>query len=341
VEFTREITTEEGQQFLAWLQPNGSRIDLNFTSDEKVFPVMFAKHWKYSDKRELPIGFFEGRKIDYDALNIKLKKINKSVVNKNGISYTTSTSKKNPYAIFGVVGQVENFYESKPFFYNKSGMFFIWDTELKKYDMSDDVDMLNGISDLGMDTINSKNKQEILNALKQFGRRKVPKDAPVTWIQFKNKIVDVKSGEEFEASPEYFMTNPLPYSPSDCDDTPTIDKLFGQWAGKKYVKTLHQISAYSCGRDQFMQRLIALIGGGSNGKGTYIKLLNKLVGRDNSCSSELKELCNSGFETSMIYKKLVCVLGEISQGDLKNTNQIKKLAGEDEIRFCFKGKTAF
>jgi len=90
-----------------------------------------------------------------------------------------------------------------------------------------------------------------------------------------------------------------------------------------------------------MQRLVALVGGGSNGKGTFIKLLKKFIGKENLCTSELRELSQGGFETSAIYKKLVCFMGEVSYDDLKNTNQIKKLTGEDDIRFCFKDKTAF
>lgn len=248
---------------------------------------------------------------------------------------------KNPSAIFGIRGQVEQFYNDRPFCYNKSGMFLVWDNNLKKYDIVDDTDMLNGIEDLGVDTINSKMKTEILNALKQFGRRNIPKDPPLSWVQFKDKVFDFKTGEEFDATPGYLMTNPMPYSPGRSEETPIIDDLFVEWVGKDYKDTLEEIAAYTACSDQFMQRMIALVGGGSNGKGTYNKFLIRLLGEDNTCSSEIAELSSNQFETSVIYKKLLCVMGEVSQGDLKNSNQLKKLSGEDKIRFCFKGKTPF
>jgi len=228
---------------------------------------------------------------------------------------------KNPSAIFGIRGQVEQFYNDKPFCYNKSGMFLVWDNELKKYDIVDDTDMLNGIEDLGIDTINSKMKTEILNALKQFGRRNIPKDPPLSWVQFKDKVFDFKTGEEFTATPKYLMTNPMPYSPGKTEETPTIDSLFIEWVGEDYKNTLEEIAAYSSCSDQFMQRMIALVGGGSNGKGTYNKFLIRLLGEDNTCSSEIKELSSNQFETSVIYKKQLCIMGEVSQGDLKNSNQ--------------------
>jgi putative DNA primase/helicase len=160
-------------------------------------------------------------------------------------------------------------------------------------------------------------------------------------VQFKDKICDFKTGELFKASPDYFITSPIPFEIGESEETPTIDKLFIEWVGEEYKQTLYEIIAYCCSSDQFMQRLIALVGGGSNGKGTYVKLLKRFIGKDNICTSELKELSGGGFETSAIYKKLVCFMGEVSYDDLKNTNQIKKLSGEDDIRYCFKGKTPF
>lgn len=257
------------------------------------------------------------------------------------INENKDKKKKTAFSIFGIKGQVEKFYKEQPFCYNKSGMFLVWDNELKKYDIVDDVDMLNGIEELGIDTINSKSKTEILNALKQYGRKKIPKDSPLSWVQFKDRVYDFKTGEEFDATPEYFMTNPMPYCPGENEKTPTIDKLFLEWVGDDYKKTLEEIAAYSACSDQFMQRMIALVGGGSNGKGTYNKFLIKLLGDDNTCSSEIRELSSNQFETSVIYKKQLCIMGEVSQGDLKNSNQLKKLSGEDKIRFCFKGKTPF
>lgn len=251
-------------------------------------------------------------------------------------------SLENASKIFTREGQIEEFYKTNPFFYDKSKMFFIWNNELCRYELSDTTDLLNKVSDiLGLDTINPKVRNELISGFEQVGRRHIPMTAPLSWVQYKDRICDFKSGEIFESSPEYFITNPIPFDIGESEETPVIDDIFSQWVGEDYKETLYQVIAYCVSSDQFMQRLIALVGGGSNGKGTFIKLVKKFIGKDNLCTSELKELSNGGFETSAIYKKLVCFMGEVSYDDLKNTNQIKKLAGEDDIRYCFKGKTAF
>jgi P4 family phage/plasmid primase-like protien len=290
---------------------------------------------------------FREHPFKYPTKDVFIQEIKENIEfhNPNAIEEKVVVEEKNikkSALIFTREAQIEEFWKDNPFFYDRSKMFFIWNKEEYKYEMSDTVDLLNSISDvLGLDTINSKVRGELTSGFEQVGRRHIPEKAPLSWVQFKKTIYDFKTDRVFEAEPKYFITNPIPYDLGESDATPNMDRLFNQWVDEKWVKTLYQVIAHSTTSFQFMQRLIALHGGGSNGKGTFMKLLKRFLGEDNICTSELKELVGSGFETSSIYKKLVCFMGEVSYDDLKNTNQIKKLSGEDDIRFCFKGKTPF
>ncbi len=244
--------------------------------------------------------------------------------------------------MFSRRSQVEAFWKVQPFFYDKSKLFWIWDKEFKKWVLSDEVEFLNSIRDtFGIETIESKARTELIEAFKQIGRKHKPEPARKSWIQLKEKIYDVKTKENFEASPKYFITNPIPWKIGDSEKTPEMDKLFTQWVGKDHIKELYEFIAYSSSMDQFMQRIFAFCGGGSNGKGTFIKLVYKFLGKENCVSSELKALSEDKFEPAILYRKLLCVMGEVSYGDLKNTNQIKKIAGEDQMSFQYKGKTPF
>jgi P4 family phage/plasmid primase-like protien len=244
--------------------------------------------------------------------------------------------------IFTMDGQTEFFYKKQPFFYDKSRNFFLWDNEMFKWDMCDEVDILNRIFSItGKDVITSKSRNEIINSLKQKGRLNVPKPIPKSWVQYKGKIYDVKTGDVFDASPEYFVTNPIPWKVGESEDTPIIDNILNEWVGEKYKQTMYEFIAYNTCTDKFMQRLFAFCGGGSNGKGTFIKMNYKFIGEENCVSSEIKALSEDRFEPAILYRKLLCVMGEVSHSDLKNTNQIKKIAGEDKLSFQFKGKTPF
>jgi len=247
-----------------------------------------------------------------------------------------------PARIFTRRGQIESFWEKIPFFYDSAKIFWLWNEEDKKWERKDEVDLLNSIQELyGIETISSKSKSELIEGFKQIGRKKIPEPMDKHWVQFKDKIYDVKTNESFDASPKYFVTNPIPYKIGESEETPLIDKYFSEWVKEDYKETLYQIIAYTICLNKFMQRIFALVGGGSNGKGTYSKLLKKFIGIDNCVSSEIKALSENQFEPSVLYRKLLCVMGEVSQDDLRNTNMLKKIAGEDMLSFQFKGKDSF
>jgi P4 family phage/plasmid primase-like protien len=235
-----------------------------------------------------------------------------------------------------------------PYFYDSAHIWWVWDKKEFYWKMCDDIDVLNIYSfETGRDVVSSRRRTEILNFLKQTGRRNKPKEAPKSWIQFKDTIVDLEKGTKLNASPDYFFTNPLPYKLGESDSTPTIDKFFKEWVccegvqDETYIETLYEIVAYCCCQEQFLQMIIALTGSGSNGKGTFLNLISKFLGLSNVCASNLRTLATKQFEASALYKKLVCFFGEVDSNDLTNTNLIKSLTGEDLIRFEFKGKTPF
>ena len=235
LEFTKNLKDNEKEAFLKWIAPEKSEIDLNFASSKRVFPVLFAIHWKKSYNREMPIKFKEGKKVDYDSLNIPLNAAGRIIqtIQEDGYVYPTF---KRAGRIFSKIGQTEEFARMQPIFYDRSGSFWLWNERCTKWEMVDDIDVLNMIAAAsGEDIISSKNRNEILNGLKQEGRKRIPKEVKPTWIQFKNKIYDISNGDEFDATPEYFVTNPIPWELDEDRfmETPVMDRIFEEWVGKE------------------------------------------------------------------------------------------------------------
>ena len=249
---------------------------------------------------------------------------------------------KLPFKVFTKKHQAKEFNNIQPLFFDKAGMFWLWNIEETKWEIVDEIDILNMISkNTDEDVISSKNRTEILNALKQNGRLNIPKDINKTWIQFKDKIYDIETGENFESTPEYFVTNPIPWSVSNDPQTPTINKIFKEWVGEGYVELLYEIIAYSLLPDYPINRLFCFIGGGMNGKSKFLDLLQKFVGKDNVCSTELDTLLFSRFEVTRLHKKLVCLMGETNFNEMSKTSILKKLTGGDVIGFEYKNKNPF
>ena len=338
IEFTKDLTTNEKKNFLMWIAPEGSEIDLNFSSSAFCFPVLFAIHWKHSDYREVPIEYFEGEQIDYNSLNIKSQggkvKVKREV---NGFKYKT-------FQVFTRKGQANEFINKQPFFYDKSGIWWFWNKSKFCWEIIDEVDILNYIEEtLGADVITSKERSEILNSLKQQGRKNIPEPIKPTWIQFKNDIVDIITGETFEATSKYFVTNPIPYKThnGNYELTPTMDKIFEEWVGKENIRTLYEIIAYCLLPDYPIHRLFCFIGVGMNGKSCFLNLLRKFVGESNCTSTELDTLIASRFEVTRLHKKLVCIMGETNFSEISKTSILKKLTGGDLIGFEYKNKNPF
>jgi P4 family phage/plasmid primase-like protien len=229
-----------------------------------------------------------------------------------------------------------------PLHYDKAGLWWMWHSGKCKWELIDEVDLMNRVTYSSYaNTINSRERGEILQALKQTSRAIKPKDAPISWIQFDSEVIDIETGLRFEATPEYFLTNPIPFKLGKKTETPKIDEIFEQWVGKDYVLLLKQIMAYCLLRDYPIHRIFCFIGSGMNGKSCYLNMLRKFIGEDNVCSTELDTLIASRFEITRVHKKLACQMGETNFNEMSKTSTLKKLSGNDLIGFEYKNKNPF
>ena len=236
------------------------------------------------------------------------------------------------------------FHAMKPFFYDKVGIFWAWDKIKSRYDIVDEVDLMNiferTFAIFGL-TLQSSIKSQYLEAFKRIGRNHIPKDAPSRWIQFKGNAYSLRTGNIYKVEPNYFFTNPIPWEIGESEDTPVMDKLFTEWVGEDNKQLLYEILAYCCYSDYPIHRVFGCVGCGSNGKSRYLALLERFLGKENLCSTELDVLLTTRFEAFKLYKKMACIMGETNFGVLKNTSLLKKLTGQDLIGYEKKGKDPF
>lgn len=234
--------------------------------------------------------------------------------------------------------------EVQPLYYDGAKLWWIWNKRKFRWEIIDETDVLIMVDSVALvNTVKTKERVEILEALKQGARLNKPKEIEMTWIQFKNIVFDIKTGKQFEATPEYFATNPLPYQlhPEKYELTPTMDRIFEEWVGEDYVKTLYEILAFCMLSDYPINRLFCFIGAGMNGKSKFLELLQKFIGIENVCTTELDILMSSRFEITKLYKKLVCQMGETNFNEMSQTSKLKKLTGGDLIGFEYKNKLPF
>lgn len=154
-------------------------------------------------------------------------------------------------------------------------------------------------------------------------------------------IYNIFTGEITEATPDYFFKNYIPHKIGESDECIFVDMLLEDWVGKENKERMYDIMAYCLLRDYPIQRLFCLIGIGSNGKSSFIRLLIKLLGIENVSSFSLKRITMDKFQTAKLYNKLVAVATEIDYGMFQNTSLLKALVGGDPIPIEFKNKMPF
>lgn len=230
-----------------------------------------------------------------------------------------------------------------PLHYDQNQIFWMWDRHKYAWKIVDELDVMLWIDKSAeVNVINPKEKAELLNALKLEARRNTPKPIPKTWIQFDKEIIDIETGDRFNASPEYFVTNPVPHKLGRHPNVDKFRQLFSEWVAHDDVQKLFQIMAYSLLPDYPIERVICLFGEGSNGKSLYRQIVRNIVGDPNCVSTTLEKLSQSRFEATKLYKKLVCEMGETNLHKLENTQVIKTLvSGKDLIGGEYKNKPHF
>jgi len=271
------------------------------------------------------------------------------------LPYEPITSKEYEQKQFRISGAVNLYHDDKikiarefyliqPYFYDKAGMFWLWNFNNNCWKMVDEYDLMNylikGSKETGEIT-KTKFWIEVMRSLKLVGRQKEPLPIKSSWIQFNNEIYDLNNGDRIEATPKYFNVNPIPHELRFGRETPAIDRIFGEWVGEENIKTLKQIIGYCMIPDYPLHRIFCFTGSGLNGKGVFLRLIQKIIGDNNCSSTELDLLMSSRFETGKVYKKLVCQMGETNFNEMSKTSMLKKLSGQDLVGIEFKNKTPF
>jgi P4 family phage/plasmid primase-like protien len=164
------------------------------------------------------------------------------------------------------------------------------------------------------------------------------------YIPFENGVWDVANRKLLPHSPDFLLTWKLPRDyPSVIGlEYNQIDRFLTQVTkGNQQLKNIliAAANAVLLGRCD-LQKAIYLVGSGGNGKGSFLRLLEMLVGDPNTHSTTLHDICENNFELANIYKKrlIICPDEDKRIGGL---SRFKSITGGDSIRGEKKGKDAF
>lgn len=162
------------------------------------------------------------------------------------------------------------------------------------------------------------------------------------YIAFKNGIYDLDTGELLDFTPDIIVTNKIPwdYRPdaySGLADK-TLDKMACHDASIRAL--LEEAIGYCFYRRNELRKCFILTGEKRNGKSTYLKMLQCLLGHDNIAALDLKEL-GDRFKTAELFGKLANIGDDIGHEFVANPAVFKKLVSGDTIMIERKGANPF
>lgn len=191
--------------------------------------------------------------------------------------------------------------------------------------------------------LNRSKRQEVLSYLDILIRENTS-PAPPNFIAFRNGVYDILTDSFNPFSPEYVITNVIPWDWNPHAYFELTDKVLNNISCQdKAVRSLLEEMIGSC-----FYRSNALAGGkafiltgtGSNGKSTFYDMVKCLLGVKNRSNLDMKKL-NDRFSTVMLFGKLANIGDDTSDEFIADAADFKKIVTGQTIDAEQKGQPKF
>lgn len=160
-------------------------------------------------------------------------------------------------------------------------------------------------------------------------------------INFRNGLLDWRTGELAPHSPEVPSTVQLGIDYDASAECPAFESFLEQVLPADVVPLAWELIGYLMYSGNPLHKAVMLTGSGRNGKGTFLRVILRLLDRRNVTSVSLHDLVNTRFTTASLFGKLANIAGDIDAGYLENTATFKQITGGDTISAEHKGRDRF
>lgn len=160
-------------------------------------------------------------------------------------------------------------------------------------------------------------------------------------INLENGMLHWRSGELLPHDPGYYSTNQLPVEYDPKATCPTWKEALAQWLPEEEARWfLQEYIGYCLIPDTSLQTTVFLVGGGANGKSTFLEVVMKLYGEKNLTSIPLKRLPKR-FEKRYLQDKLVNICPDINPTYMEDVGVIKTIVAGELLRGEIKSGKSF
>ncbi|MBE9212961.1 hypothetical protein IQ247_09730 [Plectonema cf. radiosum LEGE 06105] len=148
-------------------------------------------------------------------------------------------------------------------------------------------------------------------------------------------VIDIRNLETTEHQPGYKFLSSLPFKWADREvGCEPIKQWLLSTCGDRadWLEVIRAtMNATITERGAELQRYIELIGAGGTGKGTILRLIQALLGKENYAVTTLKQLETNRFETALFYGKKAIFITD-SERYAGEVSVLKAITGGDDLR---------
>ncbi len=174
---------------------------------------------------------------------------------------------------------------------------------------------------------------EVVAMLTEYSKIKYKDTDPkaLDLINVKNGMLNWRTGtlEKHDPAFKSFIQINVEHDPiAQSDD---LDKFFKEVFPDDCVPLVEEFIGYLLIPSTSLQKAFVAIGGGGNGKGTFLKIVTHLLGEENVSTISLHEIQDNKFAAAGLLGKLSNVYHDLDPQILKSTGKFKSIVSGDPI----------
>lgn len=189
-----------------------------------------------------------------------------------------------------------------------------------------------------------ENKIKCLKSVDRIRINQNDMDRDAKLLNLENGLLDIETGILHPHDPGYFSMNQIPVY---WFEGVPIEELAPRWikfiqeitqGDQDKARLLQEIAGYCFTKEVWLHKAFILYGAGANGKSTFIEVIAKMLGRQNTSYLTLKQL-HEQFSLFGLYGKRLNVVEEISENYFES-DMVKKIVTGVQIEADRKFKSS-
>lgn len=151
-------------------------------------------------------------------------------------------------------------------------------------------------------------------------------------INVANGLLNWRTGELLPHTPDHGSTCQLPVMWNPDAECPENRKFLAQVLAPDAHDLMEEALGYLVMAGNPMHLAFLLLGGGRNGKGTLLRVIERLLGPNNVAAITPHQIADSRFAAANLYGMLANIAGDLEGRLIERTDTLKMLTGGDSIQ---------